>query len=149
MFICVTHVDALTKLPVDVAPLSNGPAMPEVKGLEIAWWNQSEWPCEKPLFYGTCDDDADLEVPGIVGVVSEEEYYGKRDMERELKAWNMRNERNSRIFLGQNELDKALRQQRMGLDHKDISAIDTYLQALADIPEQSGFPFEIQWPTLD
>ena len=30
----------------------------------------------------------------------------------------------------------------------DITKLDTYAQALADIPKQSGFPTEVVWPTL-
>jgi hypothetical protein len=29
----------------------------------------------------------------------------------------------------------------------DIAQLDAYVQALADIPEQAGFPFNIIWPT--
>ena len=149
MYIIVTHVDSLTKLPVDIAPLSNGPAFPDVKGFELVWWNQSEWPTDMPLFYGTCDDDADLDIAGVVGTISKEDSFAKRESERELQSYNARNERNARMFLTQSEANKALREERMGLPHKDISAIDAYMQALADIPDQAGFPFEITWPALD
>jgi len=54
--------------------MRNGPALPDVKGLSIQWFNQSEWPTDKPLFYGNCDDDADLTLAGIVSVLSEQEY---------------------------------------------------------------------------
>jgi hypothetical protein len=74
MRICVTHVDAKTRIPCDVAPMRNGPALPDVKGLCIQWFNQSEWPTDKPFFYGNCDDDADLTLAGIVSVLSEQEY---------------------------------------------------------------------------
>ena len=60
MHVIVTHVDSLTKLPVNIEPLANGPSFPEVTGLDVIWWNQSEWPTDMPLFYCTCDDDADL-----------------------------------------------------------------------------------------
>ena len=30
----------------------------------------------------------------------------------------------------------------------DITKLDAYAQALADIPKQSGFPTEVEWPTL-
>ena len=86
MYIIVTHVDSLTKLPVDIAPLSNGPAFPDVKGLELDWWNQSEWPTDMPLFYGTCDDDAVLDVPGVIGAISEEDFLAKRESERDSFA---------------------------------------------------------------
>lgn len=39
---------------------------------------------------------------------------------------------------------------RQGLTPSDdIVALDTYIQALRDIPEQSGFPWEVEWPVLE
>ena len=149
MHVIVTHVDSITKLAADVEPLANGPSMPDIEGFRLIWWNQSEWPTDMPLFYGTYEEDADLAISGVIGVISEEDSFAKRESERELQSYNARNERNARIFLAQNELNKALREERMGLPHKDIGVIDTYMQSLADIPEQDGFPFDIVWPTLD
>ena len=38
---------------------------------------------------------------------------------------------------------------RQGLTPSDdIVALDTYIQALRDIPDQAGFPWEIEWPKL-
>lgn len=38
---------------------------------------------------------------------------------------------------------------RQGLTPSDdIVALDTYIQALRDIPEQDGFPWNVEWPTL-
>ena len=38
---------------------------------------------------------------------------------------------------------------RQGLTPSDdIVALDTYIQALRDIPEQVGFPWDVEWPTL-
>jgi hypothetical protein len=38
---------------------------------------------------------------------------------------------------------------RQGLTPSDdIVTLDAYIQALRDIPEQAGFPWEIEWPTL-
>lgn len=74
MHICVTHVDARTGIPCNIAPMSHGPAFPAVKGLRVEWANQSQWPTDYPLFYGTCNDDADMSVPGIVQMLSQSEY---------------------------------------------------------------------------
>ena len=39
---------------------------------------------------------------------------------------------------------------RQGLTPSDdIVALDTYIQALRDIPEQSGFPWDVVWPVLE
>lgn len=82
MFICVTEVDAVTKIPCTVEPQRTGPSMPDVKGLVIQWQDRSTWPVElapdgtylrAPRYYGTCDDDADTAVAGVLQVLTEEE----------------------------------------------------------------------------
>lgn len=36
---------------------------------------------------------------------------------------------------------------RLGLDPSDnITELDAYIQALRDIPEQNGFPWDVDWP---
>ena len=38
---------------------------------------------------------------------------------------------------------------RQGLTPSDdIVALDTYIQALRDVPDQAGFPWNVEWPTL-
>lgn len=37
MHICVTHVDVSTGIPCNIAPMSQGPSFPLVKGLYIEW----------------------------------------------------------------------------------------------------------------
>jgi len=77
MYICVTHVDSRTKIPGTKAPMKNGPTFPDVKGLNIEWWDASNWPLthpdQFPRFYGTCDDDADTDIPGVVFVFKDQE----------------------------------------------------------------------------
>lgn len=74
MYICVTHVDAKTGIPCTEAPMRRGPAIPNVKGLKVRCANYTNWPTETPNFYGTCDDDADVSVAGVINVLSEQEY---------------------------------------------------------------------------
>ena len=39
---------------------------------------------------------------------------------------------------------------RQGLTPSDdIEALDAYIQALRDVPQQNGFPYEIEWPVLE
>lgn len=72
MYICVTHVDADTKIPGFKAPMRNGPTFPSVKGLNIEWWDGSKWPLthpdQYPCFFGTCDNDADTNIDGVIKV---------------------------------------------------------------------------------
>jgi hypothetical protein len=83
MYICVTEVDAATKIPCTVEPQRTGPSMPNVKGLKIIWQDQSTWPVElapdgtylrAPRYYGTCDKDADTTIAGVLQILTEEEF---------------------------------------------------------------------------
>lgn len=81
-YICITEVDAVTKTPCTVDPMRTGPSMPEIKGLQIQWWDQSTWPVDvqdgvymsAPKYYGICDDDADTTVAGVLEVLTETEF---------------------------------------------------------------------------
>ena len=82
-YICVTEVDAVTKIPCTVEPQRTGPSMPAVKGLKIVWQDKSTWPVSTdsigiylraPKYYGTCDDDADTSIAGVLQVLTEAEY---------------------------------------------------------------------------
>ncbi len=89
MYICVTEVDAATKIPCTVEPQRTGPSMPSIKGLNALWADQSTWPVttdssgvylRAPKYYGTCDDDADTSIAGVLEVLTEAEYtQRKRD----------------------------------------------------------------------
>lgn len=90
MYICVTEVDAKTKIPCTESPQKTGPVMPDVKNLTILWANQSEWPIEvnsegvyvtAPKYYGICADDADTTVPGILEILTEEEWLKRKEKE--------------------------------------------------------------------
>jgi hypothetical protein len=93
MYVCITHVDAATGIPCTVEPMRRGPAFPKVKGLQIKWFNQSDWPTDKPLFYGTCDDDADTSIRGVLSVLTEAEYKRFQDEETGKLLAKARNNR--------------------------------------------------------
>jgi hypothetical protein len=57
--------------------------MPNVKGLQIIWHDKSTWPVEvapdgtylrAPKYYGTCNDDADTTIAGVLQVLTEAEF---------------------------------------------------------------------------
>ena len=92
MHIVVTEVDAVTKIPCTVEPQRTGPSMPAVKGLKIIWQDKSTWPVSTdatgtylraPKYYGTCDDDADTTIPGVLEVLTETEWNQRRVAEHE------------------------------------------------------------------
>lgn len=92
MHIVVTEVDAVTKIPCTVEPQRTGPSMPAVKGLRIIWQDKSTWPVSTdatgtylraPKYYGTCDDDADTSIAGVLEVLTETEWNERRVAEHE------------------------------------------------------------------
>jgi len=94
MYICVTEVDAVTKIPCTVEPQRTGPSMPAVKGFQYKWQNSSTYPVElasdgtylrAPKYYGTCDDDADTSIAGVLQVLTEQEYNNLRAEEHEAR----------------------------------------------------------------
>ena len=90
--ICVTEVDAVTKIPCTVEPQRTGPSMPVVKGYTHLWHDQSTWPVElasdgtylrAPKYYGTCDDDADTTIAGVLEVLTEAVWNERRVVDHE------------------------------------------------------------------
>ncbi len=73
-YIKYTHVDALTGVPVTDAPAANGPAMPAVEGLEYVWARESAYPTARPEMFGTCPDGVTTEVPGVLAVLTQEDW---------------------------------------------------------------------------
>lgn len=73
-YIKFTYVDAVTGAPVSEAPTLNGPVFPAVAGLEFAWARESQYPAAVPEFFGTCQDDADIAVPGVLSELSPEDW---------------------------------------------------------------------------
>ena len=100
MYICVTEVDYNTKIPCTVEPQRTGPSMPDVKGLSILWFDMSTWPIEidtdgkylrAPKYYGTCDDDADITIAGVLEVLTEQDFVERKEAEilarRPFASW--------------------------------------------------------------
>ena len=94
MYICVTEIDKETKILCTIEPQKTGPSMPEIKGLKHEWNDNSTWPVElssdgtylrAPKYYGTCDDDADVTVSGVLQVLTEDEYKALKIIEHEAR----------------------------------------------------------------
>lgn len=73
-YIKYTHVDAVTRVPVTEAPAANGPADPAVQGLQFMWARESQYPTSTPEFFGSCADEADTSVPGVLLELTLDEY---------------------------------------------------------------------------
>jgi len=94
MYICITEVDAVTKIPCTVEPQRTGPSMPAVKGWTHLWHDSSTWPVSTdatgtylraPKYYGTCDDDADTTIAGVLQVLTEAEFNAAKVAEHEAR----------------------------------------------------------------
>ena len=94
MHIVVTEVDHITRIPCTVEPQRTGPSMPDIKGLTILWQDKSTWPVEvaqdgtylrAPKYYGTCDDDADTTIAGVLQVLAQSEYDALKVVEHEAR----------------------------------------------------------------
>jgi|MEHZ01.2.fsa_nt_MEHZ010433447.1_2 hypothetical protein len=90
MYICITHIDADTGVLCTAEPMRTGPSFPAASGLEIKWADQSTWPIacntdgsyiNAPKYYGTCDDNVDTTVVGMLGVLTEVDWHAAKQIE--------------------------------------------------------------------
>ena len=80
-----TYVDAVTGISVASDPAQNGPVFPPVKGLEFVWARESRYPTDVPEFFGTCPDDADTNIDGVLGVYLQADWETMRDDEMRMR----------------------------------------------------------------
>ena len=85
-YIKFTYVDSITGTSVAKQPATNGPVFPAVVGLEYVWARESRYPTNVPEFFGTCPDDADTQVDGVLGVYLQADWETMRD--DEMRARN-------------------------------------------------------------
>ena len=81
-----TYVDAVTGASIASEPAANGPVFPPVAGLEFVWARESRYPTDVPEFFGTCPEDADTQVDGVLGVYLQADWETMR--EDEMRARN-------------------------------------------------------------
>lgn len=84
-YIKYTYVDAKTEICIDKEPAKNGPKHPNIKGLQFIFAAERKYPTAVPDFFGICDDDADLNVDGCLGEVSEADFIVERQTEIESR----------------------------------------------------------------
>ena len=81
-----TYVDAITGISIASEPATNGPVFPPVAGLEFVWARESHYPTNVPEFFGTCPEDADTQIDGVLGVYVQADWETMR--EDEMRARN-------------------------------------------------------------
>lgn len=80
-----TYVDAVTGVPAAQEPARNGPMPPAVAGLEFTFALESGYPTLAPILFGTCPDEANTDLPGVLAELSEAEYQSALDSEMEAR----------------------------------------------------------------
>lgn len=90
MYIQLTNIDAQTGILCTEAPMRTGPAIPNVKGFQFIFQNESDFPIasnpdgsltKPPLIWGSCDDDADTTLIGVLKVLSQFEFEADKQAE--------------------------------------------------------------------
>jgi len=139
------YVDAKDGRPANKHNLRHGPALPS-DDLTVDAVDRRKRPA---LIIGTLPDGAEVPTDAMEEITEEEHaelmqsYNDWRDAfeanQLELYAEQMRNERDQLLSDSDwTQLDDA---------PVDKQAWADYRQALRDVPEQAGFPFDIEWPT--
>ena len=94
IYLSITQIDANTGIICTSEPMRTGPSYPQIKNCDIVWCDKSTWPIpttsegantRSPLFFGTCDDDADLTVSGVVATYTAEEYQALKTAEHQAR----------------------------------------------------------------
>lgn len=85
-YIKFTYVDAVTGISIASEPAANSPVFPPVAGLEFSWARESRYPTDVPEFFGTCPDEANTQIEGVLGVYSQADWETMRD--DEMRARN-------------------------------------------------------------
>ena len=85
-YIKFTYVDAVTGISIASEPAQNGPVFPPVAGLEFAWARESQYPTDVPEFFGTCPDDSNVQIDGVLGVYVQADW--EQMLEDEMRARN-------------------------------------------------------------
>ena len=80
-YIKFTYVDAVTGISIASEPAANGPVFPAIEGLEYVWARESRYPTNVPEFFGTCPDESDTQVEGVLGVYNQQDWETMRQDE--------------------------------------------------------------------
>ena len=90
------------------------------------------------------------ECEGLARMIDGTLFLGKTQAEKDREqADTVRAERDRLIDREDWRCTRHNSEVRQGLTPSDdIVALDTYIQALRDIPDQAGFPWNVEWPTL-
>lgn len=85
-YIKFTYVDSVTGISIAEQPATNGPVFPKIEGLTFHWARESRYPTDVPEFFGTCPEDSDTEVSGVLGVYVQQDWETMREDEMRTRG---------------------------------------------------------------
>ena len=145
-YIKFTYVDAVTGISICNQPAVNGPAFPQIDGLEFAWARESRYPTDVPEFFGTCPDDADTQVDGVLGVylqvdwetMREDEMHARNPVPQQVTMRQARLELLKRGLLDDVEAVITAAGREAQLEWEYAAVVDRSNPAVAAVQQQQG-----------
>jgi hypothetical protein len=129
-YIKFTYVDAVTGISIASQPAASGPVFPPVAGLAYEWARESRYPTDVPEFFGTCPDDSNTQVDGVLGV------FGQADWEQ-MRA----DEMTARIKV---PASVTMRQARLALlAVGKLATIETVIAGIEPVEQRQAI--QIEW----
>ena len=126
--------------------LPDGDAVPEGSALITEEWAEFDMPAwpQNGYVHTIGPVSSTNGVLSAEWIAIEDENHAVREQAR---ARMERESRDARIRAIEWRYVRYERNARLNLAQQDnIGALDAYVQALADVPTQAGFPWDIQWP---
>ena len=145
-YIKFTYVDAVTGISIASEPAANGPVFPPVAGLEFSLARESRYPTDVPEFFGTCPDDADTQIDGVLGVYVQADWETMRDDEmrarnpvpQQVTMRQARLELLKRALLDDVEVVIAAAGRAAQLEWEYAAVVDRSNPAVAAVQQQQG-----------
>ena len=142
-----TYVDAVTGISIASEPAANGPVFPPVAGLEFAWARESQYPTDVPEFFGTCPDDSNVQIDGVLGVdvqadwetMREDEMRARNPVPQQVTMRQARIELLSRGLLDDVEAMVAAAGREAQIEWEYASLVERGNPVIAVVQQQQGF----------
>lgn len=138
MKIKFTYVDSVTQVSVEKEPARHGPHFPKIQGLNYLFALERKYPTMVPEFVGECADDAE-QIDGFLSTLTDDEFAFEQQAEADAQANRVRVDRTLRLQF----CDWT---QGKDIDDSVSTPWAAYRQALRDVPDQEGFPWNVSWP---
>lgn len=106
------------------------------------------------IFDGVTHTDFSDEYMTALGMDDEQKEFtlALRESLRNQECEKIRAERDDRLLKARGWLDRHRDEADLGIEHT-LGATEqgllVYIQALRDVPQQDGFPYTFEWPTLN